>query len=433
MKQLIAPNSASADTRRVIDAIARREFANDRHFDRHGHHNSLRLPDEACDYFYAMPGEQREPAAVFGRVRWGGQVVVVSRNEDEVHRLAQVYRPSRGYVLERGPRSVRIGPLRGLLPFTAERWHYLVARKTHLVAPGGISPRFTFHVELVRPPGLRRYVVLKQVPSYGSVMVRLKERFPDTPESSLANRAGKLVERIFPLFLTREAAFLQLLQRDLPEDLRHRVPHLLGVERGRDGLARKISMNWLRLTTEPIDQLRFALQATRLVDALHETVGLIHLDLRMDNIVITDRGVGFVDFGSAVRVDEDLSESPMLDALFGEMMSTSQIQRLLGHMKASGKVTSEPLRRGHQKLDKAADLFYLAMQIARPHATPELAPLITWDPESRVARRIARLTARVLRPADPERPEHTCAADILEDLRRIEAGLPTERAAPTLG
>ncbi len=433
MSRNLSVNSIDPGTRRLVGAINRRVFAGDRHFDRHGHFNSLRVVDRPTDYFYALPGEQREPNAVFDRLRWGGQVVVASRNEDEIRRLAQAYRPPAGFVLERGPRSLRLGSLFGLLPIGGSRWHYLVARKTHLIRPGGTSDRFTFHVELIRPPAADHYVVFKRVPNYGAVMVRLKQRFPQTAESNLAMRARKLVDRIFPVFLTREAAFLRLLQKYLPPELRHRVPHLVGVDRGNDGLARKLCMNWLRLGTEPITQMQFARQATELLQALHEQVRLIHLDLRMDNIVITERGVGFVDFGSAVRMDEDLSQSPMLETLFSEMMSTSQIQRLLGHMKDTGKVTSETLTRGHQKIDKAADLFYLAMQIARPHTSPDLTPLIQWDDQSQTAKRIDRLTSRILRPVNPAQPEHTSAAAILADLRRIEAGLSAEQPVPALG
>jgi hypothetical protein len=430
---LDALNAVSPATRRLVDAVNCRVFRGDRHFDRHGHHNALRLGEQACDYLYALPGEVREPGAVFDRLRWGGQVIALTQDEREIRRLAQAYRQPAGFVLERGPRALSMGPMRGLIPLARERWYYLLARKTHLVRPGRTSERFTFHVELTRPAGSGEYAVLKAVPSYGSVMVRLKERFPDTPESALAQRARKLVERIFPVFLTREAAFLRLLQRDLPEASGHRVPHLLSAARDADGLVRKLCMNWLRLGTGPISQLRFALELTELVRALHEQARLLHLDLRMDNIVVTDHGVGLVDFGSAVRIEEDLSQSPMLRTLFSEMMSASQIQRLLGDMTRSGKVTSTVLTEGHQKIDKAADLFYLAMQIARPHASPDLAPLIDWDPQSRTARRISALTTRVLQPADPAHPDHSSAAEILADLRRIEAGLSPGEPSGALG
>jgi hypothetical protein len=51
-------------------------------------------------------------------------------------------------------------------------------------------------------------------------------------------------------------------------------------------------------------------------------------------------------------------------------------------------------------------------------------PLIEHDPNSQTARRIGRLTKHILRPPDPMHPRHTSAADILRDLKRIDAGQP---------
>jgi hypothetical protein len=414
---------------RVIRKINQREFACDEAFARFPVSNSFTVDDRQVDYHFALPGEPASPDDVFDRVRWGGQVVVVSRDSQMLHRTAQMYQARSGFMIETGPRTIRMSALGSWWPFARQRWHYLVARKAALIRPGQTTDRFTFHVELVRTPRIGGYGVLKRVPSYGSIMVRLKQRFPETPHETLANRAKKLVDKIFPVFLTRETAFLRLLQRDLPEEFRHRVPSVVGVERSEDGLARKLCMNWLRLGTKPISQMDFALQAAELVRVLHDQIHIVHLDLRMDNIEITDEGgVCFVDFGSAVRMDEDLSQSPMLNTLFTEMMSTSQIQRLLGNMKARGDVTSEVLTRGHQKIDKAADLFYLAMQIARPHTCPELTPLIKWDPASPTAREIAKLTKRILQPADPANPDHKSADDILRSLRRIQSGLGIDPA-----
>jgi len=418
------PQPIENDQHRVIRRINRREFAGDDAFARFPVSNSFTINDRQVDYYFALPGDPATPNEVFDRVRWGGQVVVVSQNSQHLHRMAQMYQARCGFMIETGPRTLRIGALGGWVPFANERWHYLVARKIALIRPGQTTDRFTFHVELVRTPRVGGYGVLKRVPSYGSIMVRLKQRFPETPHETLAGRARKLVDKIFPVFLTRETAFLRLLQRDLPEEVRHRVPHVIGVDRGADGLARKLCMNWLRLGTQPITQMNFAMQATELVRILHDQIHIVHLDLRMDNIEITDEGgVCFVDFGSAVRMDEDLSQSPMLNTLFTEMMSTSQIQRLLGSMTAQGHVTSEVLTKGHQKIDKAADLFYLAMQIARPHTCPELAPLIDWNPASPTAREIAKLTKKILQPTDPVHPEHSSADDIMRSLKQIQSGL----------
>ncbi|MFA7238215.1 MAG: serine/threonine-protein kinase [Phycisphaeraceae bacterium] len=373
------------------------------------------------DQLFVLPGDPCDPADVFPRLRWGGQVVILSCDPCQLHELSHAYQGRSGFALEIGPRTIHTGPLGGCLPFLRKTWRYIVARKVALIPPGKASERFTFAVELIKPPSIGHYAVLKRVPTYGSIMVRLQKRFPQTPHANLAKRARKLVDRVFPLFLTREAAFLRLLQRDLPEHLRDRVPQVLGVQRGPDGLVHKLCMTWLRLATQPIPQLQFALQLAQFVQALHDQVKLVHLDLRMDNIIITREGVGLIDFGSAVRMDEDLADSPLLLTLFGELMSTSHIQRLLGRMTSEGTVTSQVLVKGHHKVDRAADLFHLSMLMAQPTGHPDLSPLIAFDAESLLARRISALSDHVLRPTIPDRPDHTNAADIVRGLQLIAA------------
>lgn len=421
------PSPAEID--RAIAVITRRTFTDPAELRRLERSNSRDGGTDAVDYHFVPPGSPNTPDETFDRVRWGGQVIAITHDREQITQVSRQYQARSGFQLEQGPRTIHTGPLGGRLPFMRHRWRYMIARKISLLAPGRTTDRFTFHVELMRQPGRRHYVVLKKVPTYGSVMVRLKQRLPDTPEQTLADRARKLVDKIFPVFLTREAAFLKLLARDLPAEYRDRVPHLLGTETGPDGKVRKLAMNWMRLGTEPIDQMTFALQAAELVRALHDKVGLIHLDLRMDNIVITNQGVGFVDFGSAVRVGEDLSENPMLETLFSEMMSTSQIQVLLGRMAQRGKVTNQAIVQGHRKVDKAADLFYLMMQIANPHTNPDLNPLIIWDKQGRAARKLTRLAKRVLQPPHPEHPEFQTASDILRGLYEIDAELRGEKPA----
>jgi len=419
---------------RTMRRLADQRFADDPLYARRGFVVSAG-PDAAAarrgpvDFLLVPPEQANAPAQVFSQLRWGGRVAILTDDRDRLRELAGQYQPRGGFTLESGPRPVTLHPLARLLPWTWGRpvYHALVARRTALISPGEVTDRFTFHVELVRNPRGPGYIVCKKVPTYGSVMVRLKERFPDVPATDLALRARKLVDKIFPVFLTREAGFLDLLQKKLPESMRSRVPRLLGAERGKDGLARRLNMTWLRLGAEPIDQLTFARQLTEFVEVLHEQLRIVHLDLRMDNVLVTDRGVGLVDFGSAVQLDEDLSQSQLLTTLFTEMMSTSHVQRLLGRMKESGRVTSEVLIQGHQKVDKAADLFYLAMQIANPHTSPDLVPLIEYDKESPVARQVSAMTRDILRPEDPGRPRYRNARDILSGLEAIEH---RARAAP---
>jgi len=417
-----------AELGRLIDAISRRAFADDAHFRRHGACNSIDQPVGPVDYLFLPADRPAEPADVFRRLRWGGQVVLVGRELERLQALTGQYQQRTGFVIEQGPREIHIGPVGGRLPLLRRRWHYLIARRTALLPPGEVNDRFTFHVELVRTPKVDGYAVLKKVPTYGSVMVRLKQRYPEAAHRELADRSRKLVDKILPLFLSREAAFLDILQRDLPESYRARVPRLIGVERGSDDLVRKLVMTWLRMTPEPLSRIDFAVQAADLLRQLHEGVGLLHLDLRMDNMLITDDGVCLVDFGSAVRRDEDLSQNPLLHTLFDEMMSTSQIQRVLGRMKSSGAVTSEALTMKHQQVDPAADLFYLAVQLARPDDHPDLGPLIAGDPEGPAAARLKAFSQAVLRPEDPAAPTYRTAAQMHAGLLEIARSLDAEAA-----
>jgi hypothetical protein len=147
----------------------------------------------------------------------------------------------------------------------------------------------------------------------------------------------------------------------------------------------------------------------------------MHLDLRLDNFVITENGVGFVDFGSAVRVGEDFPESSLLCNLFEEMMKTSQIQRMLGKMTQSGQVTSEEIRNCYQRIDKAVDFFYLAVQINAPLTNPDFHGLVEFDPQSAEAAELSTLTEQILRPSDTQNARFKSASEILlgiDEVRR---------------
>jgi serine/threonine protein kinase len=196
------------------------------------------------------------------------------------------------------------------------------------------------------------------------------------------------------------------------------------------GFVKRLHLSWLRNGGEPLSQLEFALQSADLLRALHDDAGIMHLDLRLDNFVITPAGVGFVDFGSAVRVDENLKQSPLLSSLFEELMRTSEIQRMLFRMTRTGEVTSEAISGGLHKVDKAVDCFYLAVQISSPHANPDLKDLIRFDKESQEAKRLSRLTEQILRPADPAKPVFRSAADILRGIRQLQQPESPEESAP---
>ena len=200
---------------------------------------------------------------------------------------------------------------------------------------------------------------MKEVPTIEQVKARLHSKWPELSDEILERRARKFSEKIFPVFLTREAAILKIINRDLPGRTRSGFRSCWIWKSDPKGFARRLHLQWLRNGGSPISQLQFAHQSADLLRVLHDEVGVIHLDLRLDNFVITPGGVGFVDFGSAVRVGEDLAASPLLSGLFEELMRTSEIQRMLLKMTQSGLVTSETICGGLHKVDKAVDFFYL--------------------------------------------------------------------------
>jgi hypothetical protein len=381
-----------------------------------------------ADAMLAYHQQAERTSDVFHRLRWGGRVVMVHREAHAVLDLIHRYQDHEGFALEQGVHGVHMLPF-GLqcplrLPGLTRDLHYAVARKLSLLEPGERTDRFTFEVRLERVRKLGRgYVVSKTVPKYRMVVDRLRERFPDATEDVLMQRADKLVKRVFPVFLTREAGFLQLLQRDLPPEYRSRVPVPLGIEKAADGTVRKLYMTWLRLSGEPMTQLDFAEQSADLLRVLHDSARIMHLDLRLDNIVIHQGSVCFIDFGSAVRLTENLETSPMLRSLFNEMMQASQIQRQLGKMKEQGYLTSDVLLAAHGKVDKGVDLFYLALQIAKPHWNPDLVPFIQHHPDSDEAHLIKNLSRSILRPSDPNHNQFKSAADILAGLQQIRQEL----------
>lgn len=371
----------------------------------------------------------------FRQLRWGGRLVSLVGTEAAARAATDVLASYRGFTIDSGPnvvrtprRVVRWVPGTGRLPLLSRKWHSVTARRTGLIAAGEVAHRFTFDVRLERVPSVSdEHVVVKTVPTYRQTVQRLRERFPDASESVLMNRAGKLVKRVFPVFLTREAAFLQLLHRDMPADYRHRVPKALAIERSPDGTVQKLYMSWLRLGGKPLSHLDFAEQAADLLRVLHDHGGVIHLDLRLDNMVIHGGQVCFLDFGSAVRVGEDLDRSPMLKGLFHEMMQTSQIQRTLGRMKDQGHLTSGTLLAAEGRVDKAVDLFYLALQISRPYWNPDLVSFIDYDETSEETRRLKRLTDAILRPPNVRNPDFNSAADVLAGVRRIRELLTPQK------
>jgi hypothetical protein len=105
------------------------------------------------------------------------------------------------------------------------------------------------------------------------------------------------------------------------------------------------------------------------------------------------------------------------------MMRTSQIQRMLGTMQEKGLVTSQEIRNSYQRIDKAVDFFYLAVQINAPHTNPDFQGLVKVDAASAEAAALHSLTEQILRPSDPEHPAFRSAKDILAGIGDVERQL----------
>ena len=404
---------------KLIDAVAQHGFAKQCQGYR-AYRSDPTDQHPPADFLFAAGKDPKLPDEVFHQLQWGGVFVYADRDKRRVQRIAQDYDRKRGFILE-SPHAETHLPRLGLrLPGLCSRIHYFAARKIALIQPGDVTERFTYKVELMpHPDGEHGYVVSKEVPSYADVIYRLRYRFPDCCENDIQSRAAKLVDSVFPTFLTREAAILKILQTGLPEPYRTRVPRPMGVMKDGNGFVRRLAMNWLRTGGPRLSQIEFARQSADLLNILHNQAGVMHLDLRLDNFVLTPDGVGFVDFGSAARIGEKIEQSPMLTSLFGEMMRTSKIQRMLGAMLEKGQVTNRSFTCIHQKPDPAVDTFYLALQINRPNLNPQFAHLIDFKPENDQARALSSLTAAVLRPKDQNDAPFQTPGDILKGIDRI--------------
>jgi hypothetical protein len=416
-----APAPQNANRLRMIQAVTQQLLAREDEFQKLGLVSAAGYATQISDFVFAVEDEPHVADSIFPSIRWGGQFVYLSYSFEKVQGLPAEYSKC-GFEVLHGPAYLKTGALR-FVPFMGRKLWYFVARKLHLVRPREITERFTYNVQLAHPNGQIEtadpYVVVKEIPTLERVVARLRAKFTDVPYSVIEKRALKFTNKVFPLFLTREAAMLKILNRDFPEEYRSRVPTLLHMESDDRGYTKKMWMNWMRIGGKPLSQLEFARQSADLLRVLHDTARVIHLDLRLDNMLITPAGVCFVDFGSAVRVGENIQGNPLLSTLFEELMRTSQIQRMLSKMTSSGTVTSQLISEAAGRADKQVDLFYLAVQINQPLHNPDFAGLVEYDPKSDEAEALADLTRDILKPADPALPKYRTAAEMLKGIEEI--------------
>jgi hypothetical protein len=419
------------ERQRLLSAVMENFLLADPEFERFGVAGENDLGGQE-NYLFAVENEAHDPDGVFGKLRWGGQFIYISRDRQAVEALDERFR-QRGFMAIRACEPLRLRRWGIRLPGWSPRAWCFVARKVFIIRPREISERFTYHVQLVpRNFDDGGFVVMKEIPTLERVIGRLRARFTDLPHAVIERRARNFTEKVFPLFLTREAAMLKVLERDLPAQYRHRVPKVLGLEKDHRGYVQRLWMNWLRNSGPAMSQLEFAHQFAELLYILHDKARVMHLDLRLDNVVITNGEVGFVDFGSAVRIGENISGNNLLSTLFEELMRTSQIQRMLERMTKSGSVTSAVLREGYGKVDKAVDLFYMAMQISAPSGNPDLRGLINWTTGSAESNALSRLRRDILRPPDGDNPGYRSAHDILEGIERLQHDLRENRPMKTI-
>ncbi len=365
---------------------------------------------EVTDWFFDA-GALRPANEVFGKLRWGGQVVLSARTQSGLRQALEAYRSKEEWLVEQEPVTMPGGSRFGL-----GQTHAAVCRKVLLEPSESPTFKHSYDVRLIPAPSEPEgYCVLKRIPDRAQVLQRLRQNLPpriaDDPDR-LNQAVDKLISRVLPVFITREAGFLKIVQRDMPELYRERVPALLSMERDAKGFVTQITQRWLRLGGEPMKPLRFAQRAANLVDALHQSAGMMHLDLRMDNFVITDNGVGLVDFGSAIRVKEDVFKSRVLTRLFGQMLSASQIRRDLRRMRRKGMVTSPVFARCYRPPTPAADLFSLVNNLCRAADHPDFRGLIEQEVESEDAYRLARVRRQALRPSDEMTPSICSVYDL---------------------
>ncbi len=330
-----APVSSSRRAR-MIEAIRRHLLEGDPEFQRFGPKDVLARSHLMTDYVFAVENEPHLPEDIFASVRWGGEFIYLSYNRDQVAALPEKF-VAYGFETQRGPDYLKQGWLR-FVPFLGQKLWYFVTRKLQLIRPRDITERFTYNVQLTPTtseiPTDDRYVVLKEVPPFERVMDRLRAKFADAPYAVIEKRALKFTEQgLSAVSHARSGHAQDLCIVICRRNIACRVPTLLHMENDDRGYAKQMWMNWLRIGGKAAHaNWNLPAKALTLLRVVHDYARIIHLDLRLDNFLITENGVCFVDFGSAVRDGENIQGNPLLSTLFEELMRTSQIQRMLYKM-----------------------------------------------------------------------------------------------------
>lgn len=410
-----------ADPNPVLAPVIRKVFEPDAEYQAFGEPTPAQSRD-LPDYIFATDGQEQEPAAIFSQIRWGGQYVFASPSLERVNQLSKEF-AKYGFAVERPADAVHDGWR--FWPLLRKKVHYFAARKILHVPKGGVTNRFTFEVQLdvQKEKHNGQYVVTKRIPSTEWVLNRLRQHAQGIEEEELLRRAQSLIRSILPIFLTREVAIMDRLQQRLPPAMRNRVPHTLRYEQDDRGLVKLLQVNWLRNGGPRISQLDFAEQSAELLYNVHDKAGVAHLDLRLDNMVVTPSGVGFIDFGNSVHDDEDIAGSPTLSKVFNDLMRTTQVQRTLFRYIEQGAVTAPYFKDAVFKVDKAVDLFFLVLQFTSPHENPDLKDFIAYTKNSKEDYELHKMTNRLFCPAELEPGKVYTAAHVVNAVRTIRKRL----------
>jgi hypothetical protein len=384
------------------------------------------------DTLRTQAGTTVDPRGAFEALRFTGLWTVEADAMAPLREVAEQIEAHGGFHIETAPHRVECDQnsrgkpseptpwwLRWLPTLSRKQGRYqLVTRKTRLAPPDEAPEHCTFDVSLVPDPrGEHGYIIRKRVPSVEQTLRALQRFAPHLQPHDLHARAEQLVRDVFPLLLLRETVLLDRLQLKMPTTLRNRVPRKLShIQRG-PAQVEQIDMTWLAPAKHPISPLDFAIEAAELLAAMQRNAGLMHLDLRDDNIVITESGVGFVDFGSAVLIDEDLATRPMLHRIIHQMLGAIALQRALGSLITHKSVTHPILLRAHAKPEPIHDLFALTQLARSPHTSQAIGHLIQPNAQEELAG-LNQLADELLIPADVRQPI-TTPIQLVQHLRTL--------------
>ncbi len=364
---------------------------------------------------------------IAARLRWGGRALVVSRDFDRAKTLQCSLDGTAGLVVEQSATAIHGQHLGLRLPGVTPSGFVTVLRRVTQNDLAG--QRCTFDMTLC--PGEGADQLCKAVPSVDDLLSRLRARHRDRDDGDLVALAERLARNVLPTALTREVAVLEHLASRMPADLRDRVPTVTACERDPRGFVRSLRMNWLEPATAPMGHLPFALEATELLAVLHQRAQIAHLDLRAENLHLTDRGVCLVDFGNAIRLDT-APPADSVQRLHRSLGRGSAIRRRLMAAARRQAVDAQAVELALREPGPALDTLCLALMLPRPDRTLTESELVRVFPSSQPAPGIATLVNSILRPRDPFDPRGKTAADLNRGLSRLaerQRAIATQRDA----